>query len=184
MTQLKRFHNSVISIGLQNKKGDNMPRLENLNIENARIIFRNFSGKPDRYDKIGHKNFKVILDAEQADVLSRDGWNIQVRHDNRDPDGDDMFLLPVQIRYDIFPPKIYMITEKNSVLLDEESVAELDDADIKKIDLVIRPYQWEVNGKSGVKAYVRKMYVTIEEDIFASKYKFKDAPVDDDETPF
>lgn len=161
-----------------------MPRLENLNIENARIIFRNFSGKPDRFDKVGHKNFNVILDPEQADKLSRDGWNVKVRHDSRDPDSDDMFLLPVEIKYEVYPPKIYMITEKNKILLDEDTVGQLDDAEIKNIDLVIRPYSWEVNGKTGVKAYVRKMYVTIEEDIFASKYNFNDEPMEDDDTPF
>lgn len=161
-----------------------MPRLENLNIENARIIFRNFSGKPDRFDKVGHKNFNVILDPEQADKLSRDGWNVKVRHDSRDPDGDDMFLLPVEIKYEVYPPKIYMITEKNKILLDEDTVGQLDDAEIKNIDLVIRPYSWEVNGKTGVKAYVRKMYVTIEEDVFASKYNFNDEPMEDDDTPF
>ncbi len=68
------------------------------------------------------------------------------------------------------PPKIFLVAGNKKTKLDENTVNVLDFAEIENVDIVVRPYSWEVSGHSGVKAYVKNMYVTIVKDEFEDKY--------------
>lgn len=143
----------------------------NIKIENARVRFKNFSGKEGKYNPAGRRNFCVLLDEEDAQSLFEEGWNVKYLQP-KDKNGDDpQAYLPVAVSYANIPPKVYLVTSKQKTLLDEETIGMLDWGEFESFDLVIRPYNYDVNGKTGVKAYLKTLYANLVEDEFADKYE-------------
>lgn len=140
-------------------------------MEGVRIIFRNFSGKEGQYNREGDRNFAVLLDDATANAMAEDNWNVKwLRPRSEDEEETPQAYLPVSLNFKGRPPRIVLVTSRGRTNLDEHSVEMLDWADIINVDLIVRPYEWTVNEKSGIKAYLQSIYVTIEEDPLEMKY--------------
>ena len=147
-----------------------------LQIDEARIIYRNFSGAPSKFNREGDRNFAVVInDEEIKDALIEEGWNVKIKAPREE--GDEPFMyLPVKIKFNERGPKVYLKSGKATNRLDEESVDCLDHVDIVSVDMDIRPYDWSVNGKTGRTAYLQSIWVTQEVDRFADRFAEEEYP--------
>ena len=142
-----------------------------LQIDNARIVYRNFSGEGSKFNREGDRNFAVIIeDEETANALADLGWNIKIKPP-RDEDDSPFMFLPVKVKFNDRGPTVYLKSgNADPVKLDEENVGCLDQIDILSVNLDIRPYNWEVNGKEGRTAYLQSMLVFQDVDRFAAMF--------------
>lgn len=147
-----------------------------LQIDDARIVYRNFSGAGSKFNREGDRNFAVVIpDQEMADALIAEGWNVKIKPP-RDEDDTPFMYLPVKIKFNDRGPNCYLATGNRMNRLDEESICCLDDVDILSVDMDIRPYDWDVNGKIGRTAYLASIKVTQEVDRFASRFAEEEHP--------
>lgn len=159
----------------QKNEGSRLVYIEDKDI--ITLLFRNFAGNPDKYHPNGQMpNFWVVLDPDKARELADMNFNIRER-ENRD--GDLEYRLQVFARFDNFPPTVIKICGKVQTRLDEDTIADLDRDELERVDLAISPYHYEMNGRSGVKAYLNKGYFNIVEDKFDKMYNYMDDEPED-----
>ena len=146
-----------------------------LQIDDARIIFKNFEGRGDKFNREGDRNFSLLIEDENtANALIKEGWNVKIKPGREE--GDDPFMrLPVKVKFTDYGPNVYLVTGNRRNELDEESIGCLDNIEIESVDMDIRPYDWEVNGRTGRTAYLQSMEVVQRIDRFAARYSENDA---------
>lgn len=152
-----------------------------INIEGARLIFKNFKGEKLKYNEKGNRNFGVLIDPELAEELKEDGWKIMYLKPREEGDEPQPWM-KVKVKFGDYPPIINLITSKGRRRLDEDTVDMLDWTQAKNVDLIIRPYNYPAteDRPGGVAAYLKSIYVTVAEDEFEQKYA--DIPyLDEDE---
>jgi hypothetical protein len=147
-----------------------MPVQGKVTLEGCRILFRNFAGSAGRFNAEGKRNFNVTLTPELAERMINDGWNVR-ELPPREEGEESLFILKVNINYSgRKPPRVVLITSRGKTNLGEADLSLLDWADITEADLIINPYNYEVQGKEGVTAYLDSLYATIREDELELKY--------------
>lgn len=147
-----------------------------LQIEDARIIYRNFAGIGSKYNREGDRNFAVIIpNQEICDQLVENGWNVKIKPP-RDEDDSPFMFLPVKIKFNSRGPAAYVRSGNNVQRLNEDTIGMLDEIDIQSVDMDLRPYDWEVNGKQGRSAYLQAINVIQNIDRFGAQYQADELP--------
>lgn len=140
-------------------------------IDGARITYKNFRGEGSTYNRAGERNFAIIIPSREVmDALVNEGWNVRVKPP-RSEEEDEFMYLPVKVKFNERGPICYLKSGKNAIRLDEDTIHKLDEILIDNVDLDIRPYDWNINGKEGRTAYLEAIEVTQKVvDRFAGRY--------------
>lgn len=135
-----------------------MVRNSYLAIENAYIFRRNFAGTKGEANAKGDRNFCVFLDDELAVQMIRDGWNVKTISP-REGDPKESYV-KVTVSYSGGTPELVMISPKGRIVLSEDAIEILDQIDIEKVDLIVRPRPRVFNGKTVVKGFLQSITVS------------------------
>ena len=169
-----------------------------LQIDDARIIYCNFAGeKRSEFDTKGDRNFSLVIPNQMMtieddfgvvedefgqplqrhlhEVLLDLGWNVKIKP-ARTKDEEDFMTLRVKVKFNERGPSAYLSSGANMIKLDEQTIGMLDNILIDKVNLDIRPYDWELRGERGRTAYLHSIHVTQRiEDRFANLYNQRNA---------
>lgn len=154
-----------------------------LMIDDAKICYKNFAGDPTPFNKAGGvREFHLIIPNDEIkDALlnnkSRDGvgWNVRIKA----PEvvGDAPFMhMKVNVRFNDYGPKVYLVTGDRQHRLDEEDVGMLDRMDIASVDMDIRPNDTIVNGVAYRTAYLQSIRVHQRSDRFEADMRESEWP--------
>ena len=153
-------------------------------IDDARIIYRNFRGEKGQYNRNGERSFSVVIpNMDIAEQLLNDineygkGWNVKIKAPREE--GDEPFIhLPVKVNMEAkIPPRIYLRSGKSRVRVTEDWIADLDDIEIDHVDFDIRPYDGVMNDGSPFRtAYLKAMEIYQIVDRFEARYAEEEHP--------
>lgn len=154
--------------------------------EDARLVFTNFAGVGDMYNREGDRHFTIVIPEEEiAEALVAEGWNVKVRPPRNE--GDEPFMtMKVKLKFQDWGPAVYLVTGNKMHKLDANSAKRLDKIRIAKAEVYISPYEWNMaNGKSGRTAYLKSIKVWQRvDDPFAEEYeRMKSDYMEDDDNP-
>ena len=162
-----------------------------LEINGARILWPNFEGRGDRFNKQGDRNFNLVIpDQEIANALLNDtneygkGWNVKIKPAREEGEAPFMFM-KVNVKFNNRGPNIYLVTgapgdkRAKQIALNEDTVGMLDEIDIISCDMDIRPYDGETAGGQAFRsAYLSAMRVYQRVNRFEAMNNDDDVPFD------
>lgn len=145
------------------------PSIPLIEIEDARFVFKpNFEGRAEKFNDPGNRYFNVEIPQDMVPRLMSDGWNVKYTKETEEWEAKP--YLEVKVAFSYRPPTIVLNRAGHETLINEQTCASLDFLQFEKFDVAIRPYQWENDMGSGVKAYLQTLYAFPVSDGIMNKY--------------
>lgn len=154
------------------------PAVPKLKIRHAQIFAKNFSGKKsedgkktfcvyvDDLDNIRYKEEDYNTPEDFVEALRLDGWNVK-KSKYDDDNGNPRYFIPVEVRFDPYPPEIIVHVNGKDLEYDESLVGSLDkltNFDILDAYVSVRPRVWDDHGQYRVKGFLNKLELEVDDD--------------------
>ena len=145
-------------------------------VEDAVIMFKNFSGKATEVNPNGGKRtFALCLTDDVGNYLSNLGWNVKIKAPKKEGDVPFMYTEIVVNMNSMYPPTVELISTFNGKTtvskLNGDAVSRLDKVWIKTIDIRIHPYKHD-RPPYAYKGYANDIRATQAQDShFGGKYE-------------
>lgn len=148
------------------------PTRDEIRIDGADLMFRNFAGREREFNSEGERNFCIMLDKRPdiVEIMQERGWNLKTLKPKEEGDEPRPYI-QVKVEYKKGrPPRCIMVSSRGRTDLGADEVELFDMCEIDNADVLLSGYHWNVNDNSGVKAYLKAIYLTIHEDELDMKY--------------
>jgi hypothetical protein len=92
-----------------------------ITVRNAYLLWPNFEGREGKYNAKGDRNFSIMMREADGLELIRQGWTsvspVKKREDDEDP--EIYYKLPVAVKFENYPPRIWMLSDNERSLASE-----------------------------------------------------------------
>lgn len=132
-------------------------------LEDVVVVYKNFSGAPTPFNKKGgERDFVIDVPDNVVPELESYGFRIRKKPETEDYAAQNLLKIKVNMESN-WPPTIWLIKPNGKIQLDETTIQMLDLMNIVHADIVINPYEWNVGEDTGTSAYLREMYVELQD---------------------
>lgn len=129
-----------------------------------------FDGREDVYNTPGDHNFTISLPEDIAKEMASQGWNVREREGREEGDPPE-WTLECKISDKFGVPPIFFIKRGRKFRIEAlEELREVRRDSCSKLNVILQPSPWTNGMRSGITAYVKEMYVEINESRFAAEY--------------
>lgn len=151
--------------------------VKDVQIDDAKIVFRNFSGLKSEFNREGDRNFSLVIPNQDiADEFIANGLNVKIRPPRNEDDAPFMHL-KVKVNMDKSnPPVIYLRSGGNLRKLTADTMGILDTVDIASVDMDLNVWTWSHHGETGRSVFLSSICVTQNVDRFAARYASEESP--------
>lgn len=141
-----------------------------IELDDARIIYANFTGERSRYNASGTRNFCVLIPFEMEQQLLADGWYLKYLTPREEGAMPQPYIkVNISDRFGV-PPMSIVSYRGERILNSLDELDALKSAGIRQASVVIKPHRYTTDdGETHFNGYLEEMRIVLREPRFVGR---------------